>query len=157
MSVYLIKRGPRPEYHRAPFHPVIICGKRKVAKVEAGWTGDAAYVWEHERNWHGGGWLLARWKGFDVDYGHVVRACTMPDGSSAAFQHEMDAEPWTLLNGAVWWDDKKMPEWLAKAGVVYPSDDFSQQSILDLIADDGAMGCRRNRPSHWPSRSEETT
>ena len=43
-GVYLIKRGPRPEHHRAPFHPVIVCGKRRVAKWQAGWTGDAAWV-----------------------------------------------------------------------------------------------------------------
>ena len=150
MSIYLIKRGPRPEHHKAPFHPVIICGKRRVAHWEAGWSGDAAWVWSHERSVRGGGWLLERWNGFNVDYGHVVRGLTLPDGTLAAFVHEhTNREPWPLISGAVWWDDKRMPAWLAEMGAVYPPDEFTQQRILDSIADDGASGWGREVPSHW--------
>jgi hypothetical protein len=149
-DVYLVKRGPRPDYHRAPFHPVIVCGKRWVAKWEAGWTGDAAWVWSHERGTSGGGWLLERWNGLDIDYGHVVRAVTLPDGTDAAFVHEgTGREPWPLLLGATWWDDKPMPRWLVQYGVLYPMDGFSQQRILDTVADDGSSGCGRPIPPHW--------
>lgn len=154
-GVYLVKRGPRPPYHRAPFHPVIICGKVKVAKWEAGSSRSASSVWEHERPHRGGGWLFARWKGFDIDYGGVVSSLTLPDGDEAAFVHEHTGrEPWTLLAGAVWWDDKKIPAWLADAGVVYPPDSFTQQRILDDIASDGCSGFGRARPAHWPEPIE---
>ena len=46
MSLYLIKRGPRPEHHKAPYHPVILCDRKRIAKWEAGWTGDRAWVWK---------------------------------------------------------------------------------------------------------------
>lgn len=151
-TVYLVKRGPRAPHHRAPFHPVIICGKRRVAKWEAEWTGEQAWVWSHERGTRGGGWLLERWNGFDVDYGHVVRLVTMPDGTEAGFAHEHTGrEPWPLLAGAVWWDDRKMPGWLADAGVVYAPDAFSQQRILDAVAGDGSSGFGRPTPDFWPT------
>jgi hypothetical protein len=152
MHVYLIKRAPKPDYHRAPFHPVILCTRKGVAKWEAGWTGDRAWVWEHGDGKTGcGGWLLCRWEGLDIDYGHVVRTCALPDGTHAAFFHQHRnlgydrsqeppkwlgydpnlQEPWTLLSGAVWWSLTAMPEWLAEAGVVLPVDAFTQHRILD--------------------------
>jgi hypothetical protein len=153
-DVYLIKRGPKPSYHRAPFHPVIICAKRAVAKWEAGCTSDAAWVWSHERGARVGGWLLERWNGFDVDYGSVVHGIVMPDGTKAAFVHEHTGrEPWPLLAGAVWWDNKRMPRWLRTAGAIYPPDEFTQQTILDTIANDGMSGFGRERPAHFPIAS----
>lgn len=76
--VYLVHRGPRPAYHRAPFHPVM----------------------------------------------------TLPNGSDAAFAHDRDEEPWTLIGGAVWWDDKRMPAWLRREGVIYPPDEHSRRCVL---------------------------
>lgn len=170
--MYLIKRGPRPDYHKAPFHPVIICAKKRVAKREAGSSSDRAWVWERFSTdvENGEGFLLARWCGLDIDYGHVVHGFDLPDGTPAAFHHQHRSlgydrpgevgakflgysaepqEPWTLIRGAVWWDDKLMPPVLAKAGVVYPPDDFTQQVILDAIADDGCSGFGREIPKHW--------
>jgi hypothetical protein len=98
------------------------------------------------------GWLLERWKGLDLDLGHVVHACRLPDGTTSGFGHDRKAEPWTLLSGAVWWSDKRMPDALAKAGVVYPPDAHTQWDILDTIADDGCSGfCNRERPVWWPT------
>jgi hypothetical protein len=128
MNFYLIKRGPRPDYHKAPFHPVLICAKRAVAKWQAGCSGDKAWVWEGNGE-HG--WLLARWNGFDVDYGHVVHSITMPDGVRAGFYHERDKEPWTLLNGAIWWDAKSIPKILQELGVITAPDEFTQKRIRD--------------------------
>jgi hypothetical protein len=148
-GVLLIKRGPAPTYHRAPYHRVIVCAKRHVGRWEAGWSGDSAWVWSHERGTRAGGWLIERWNGFDIDYGHVVRGFTLPDGTDAAFVHEHTGrEPWTLLAGAVWWDDRKMPAWLLDAGVIYPPDAFSQQGILLAIGDGNI---RSEAPSHWPA------
>ncbi len=155
MSLYLIKRGPRPSYHRAPFHPVILCAKKPVAKWEAGWTGDKAWVWTRETHEPYGGWLLERWEGLDIDYGHIVRGCTLPDGTETAFWHKHARSlPWDLMKGAIWWDDKKMPDWVQKAGVVYPPDDFTQDSILNTIANEiRGEHCSfpgRPRPEFWP-------
>lgn len=150
-AVYLVKRAPRPAGHKAPYHRVIICGKRRVANWEAGWSGERAWIWAHDRGHGAGGWLLLRWNGLDIDYGHVVRGIELPDGTQGAFVHEHTGrEPWPLLEGAVWWDDKRMPGWLAEAGVVYAPDEFSQQKILDFIADDGAAGFGRATPEFWP-------
>jgi hypothetical protein len=131
---------------------VIICGKRRVAKWEAGWTGDRAWVWEHELGTGSGGWLLSRWNGLDIDYGHVVRGCSLPNGYKAGIIHAQEDWPFTLLAGGIWWDDRKPPFWLLRAGIVYPPDSFSRLSILDACANDGRSGswnCRATRP-FWP-------
>lgn len=148
-GVYLIQRGERPDYHVAPFHPVIVCGKKRVAEWQAGWSGDGATVWSHEPSSSGSGWLTERWCGFDIDYGHVVRVLKLPDGTFAGFVHDRNAPPWTLLRGAVWWDDRPMPAWLQQAGVIYPPDSFTRQRVLDNVADDGSSGFRREIPGHW--------
>ncbi len=148
MHIYLIKRGPKPPCHNAPFHPVIACSKKRIAKWECGWSGDAAWVWSYSCD--DSGMLLDRWNGFDIDYGHIVRALTLPDGSQGAIFHDRDKEPWTLLKGCIWWDDKPLPPHLVKLGLVYPPDNFTQQCILDHIAHDGLMGFGRKRPSYWP-------
>ncbi|MCK5218681.1 hypothetical protein KAR10_04115 [bacterium] len=138
MAIYLIKRGPRPDYHRAPFHPVIVCAKKYMAKREAGCTEDRAWLWSRESTkLNGEGFLLERWNGLDIDYGHLVREVgPMPDGTHTAFFHpHKKGEPWSLLDGAVWWDNKKMPPGFEKAGVVYPPDDFTQTRIIDTIFD----------------------
>lgn len=68
-----------------------------------------------------------------------------------------------------------MPQWLAELGVMYPSDDFTQQKILDTVAEIAdsrrfreqmreaepgtivmgfsVSGVRREIPSHWPQPS----
>ena len=133
-SLYLIKREPRPEWVRAPYHPVIICARRHIAKWEAGWSGDHAWVWT--RDWDAvSGWLLSRWNGLDIDYGHVVRGLTLPDGRDAAFCHDRDGEPWTLLTSAVWWDVSNMPDFVKNWGVKYPADEFTRRKITRSSGD----------------------
>jgi len=155
-NVYLIKRGPRPRHHRAPYHPVIIYTLKHVAVWEAGSTSDRAWVWETERgDWYKYGWLLTRWNGFPIDYGFVVHSIDLPDGNPAAFwrpYQPTDGQGYIgdLFAGAVWWSHREMPNWFAERGVVYPSDDFTQQNILDITANDGCMGFERPQPEHWP-------
>lgn len=150
MRLYLIKRQPRPEWHKAPYHPVIICDRKPMAEWEMGHSGEHAYVWM-KPNDISTGWLLVRWNGLDIDYGHVVRSIEMPDGSHAAFFHARDQEPWSLMAGATWWSNRVMPSWLVERNVVYPKDQHSQQSILDTLANDGASGFGRKIPDHWPT------
>jgi hypothetical protein len=126
MYFYLIKRGPKPDYHRAPYHPVIITPKRKVAKWEAGSTENRAWIWVGDAE---GGWLLVRWNGFDIDYGHTVHLIRMPDGTEAKFYHNRNAEPWTLLKGAIWWDTKEIPKRLLDLGVVNAPDEWTLEHI----------------------------
>lgn len=154
-TIALIKRGPRPGYSRAPFHPVVIVAKKRLLEWERGWTGDGATVWEHERGTGGGGWLLTRWAGFDIDYGHTVRCVTLPDGTTGAFAHDENQEPWTLLTGAVWLDDKRLPQWLDRRGAIYPPDRFTRNGLLDRIADDCVSGIGRESawPPFWPTAS----
>lgn len=151
MSLYLIKRGPRSPNHKAPFHPVVIASLKRVATWQAGWTGDAAWVWSHDVSTGAGGWLIERWCGLDIDYGHSVKGGELPDGTPIGFAHESTAtEPWSLIAGAIWWSDKRMPGWLAQRGCLYAPDAFSQQSILDQVADDGVSGVHSERPEWWP-------
>lgn len=173
MSLYLIKRGPRPDYHKAPFHPVILCRTKTAAEWEAGCTCKRATVWSHHPADKWTGWLLLRWQGLVIDYGPgVMHGCSPADGVNGGFYHDCTAEPWTLLCGAVWWDDKQMPERVAEAGAVYPPDEFTQQRILDWIAEEqserdyrkrlrqaapntvvigiSASGVGRTPPPHWP-------
>jgi hypothetical protein len=153
-SLYLIKRQPRPDYHKAPYHPVVICDRKKMAKYVAGNTADKATVWEREE-WgnNGMGWLITRWQGLDIDYMPVVFGTLLPDGTSTGFWRDYESEFSVkhLIDSATWWSDKMMPDWLEKRGVKYPADDFSQHRILDDLADDGMSGFgNRQRPAWWP-------
>lgn len=130
-TLYLVKRGPRPEYHRATFHPVIVTDRKPIAEWEAGWTGDGATVWHHQSSDRCTGWLIVRWCGFDIDYGHIVRSFALPDGTIAAFRHTKDNEPWTLIAGAVWWSLAPMPAWLRNLGCIEAPDEFTQVRIRD--------------------------
>ena len=127
-TLYAIKRGQREEGVVAPWHPVIVCASRVVAEWEAGDTTDLACVWS-KPNERAVGWLLVRWQGLDIDYGYVVKAVPLPDGSSSAFQHEhLGGEPWSLLRGAVWFSSKyRIPEWLV--GVIEAPDEFTREAI----------------------------
>lgn len=152
MAIYLIKRV-RPNYHKTPFHPIIICGKKKIAKWEAGDTNSKAWVWEHNTpsNCSLNSWLLTRWNGLDIDYGYVIKDVgPLPDGTHTGFFHDRDKEPWILIAGAIWWDNQKMPRVLQDMGVIYPPDKFTQQRILDDIAEDGLSGFGRKIPAYWP-------
>jgi hypothetical protein len=159
MNLYLIKRGPKPGYQKSPFHPVIICTRKDIAKDEAGATHDGATVWErtgHRDN--GFGWLIVRWKGFDIDYGPIVgHLITLPDGTKTGFWRDY-TDPQSikdLLPGAVWWSDKPMPEWLWQRGVIYPPDKFTRQWVLNQVANDGFNMVAHDIPPHWTTESGE--
>jgi len=157
--LYLIKRGPKPSYHRAPFHPVILATQKRVAEREANSSDRGAWLWSKEE-WgkNGAGWLLERWNGFPIDYGGVVHGFTLPDGTHAGFWRDYYSWPdgiQDLLPGAVWWTNQPMPTWLQERGVIYPPDRFSRQDILDTVANDGSRGFGRNYPSFWPKATED--
>ena len=152
MSLYLIQRGPRPNYHKAPFHPVIICDRKKHGEWESKGTDNLCNVWINHDCDSISGWLLVRWQGLIIDYGTVVHKIVLPDGTEAGFYRAYDDKHTIkpLLPGAVWWSHKVMPKWLQEHGVVYPSDNFTQQVILDAMADDGFSGFNsRELPPHW--------
>ena len=125
MNLYLIKRGPRPDIHKMPYHEVVIFATKKVAQWEAGNSSDLAWVWTREGHSDNGySWLLERWNGLDISYG-VVHDFALPDGIHAAFWHEN--KPWPqgilgLLSVAVWWSSKPMPAWLVARGVMFAPD-----------------------------------
>ena len=131
-SLYLVKRREKPIFHRATFHPVILCTRQHTAMWEAGWSGDGACVWTRDAFKKDiGGWLMVRWCGLDIDYGHIVRNLTLPDGTTGAFVHDRKSEPWTLIPEAVWWSDHKIPDWISDCGVNLPEDDFSRDRIRE--------------------------
>ena len=150
--LYLIKRGPKPPWHRAPFHPVIICDRKRIAKVQAGNSADFAWVWTKANEAYTG-WFIERWNGLDIDYYPVAVSFTLPDGLHAGVFHDRNAdEPWVILDGAVWWSEKRIPPWLEAKGVRYIPDRHSRQRMLDEVADDCHSGFgERIEPSFWPA------
>lgn len=136
MGLYLVSRGLRPGHHKAPFHPVILCTQKWFARWEAGDSTRPAWIWENDDVPEPrGGWLLVRWNGLDIDYGGLVKSVTLPDGTHGAFwrdySHTDTSNVVSILNGAVWWTAKKrIPPYLAAKGVVYPPDEFSQDTII---------------------------
>jgi hypothetical protein len=127
---------------------------KRLAYWEAGCTCKAANIWRRYTAEPGGeGWLLVRWKGLDLDLGPIIHACVLPNGETSGFAHPHNPEMkwvWGLLNGATWWSSKVAPPWLLEAGVAYPADIFTQQRILDDVAQDGRSGFGRKRLPHWP-------
>lgn len=153
-KLYLIKRPPPPYKIAVAHHPVIIATLKRVAEWESSYSGNKAWVWtQYYRNFgKDSGWLLTRWNGLIVDYGHIVRGFELPDGSQAGFWRDYACDEGSikdLLPGAVWYSKELIPDWLLEKGVVYPQDDYTQQHILDIVADDGAMGWGREIPQHW--------
>lgn len=130
MTLWLIKRGPKPDYHRAPFHPVIATDRKWVAEWEAGCSCDRATVWMRGSHRDDGeGWLLVMWDGFPIRHGYVIHACRH-DEIPSGFRHpHREGEPWALLDGASWWSWKVLPEWLAARGVTLPTDEHSRLII----------------------------
>lgn len=154
MTLYLIQRGPQPRYQKVAFHPVIICDRKRVAVVEMGMSDDRANVWVGVDNpQHSHGWILRRWRGLDIDYGHTGYSFDLFDGTKAGIYRDYDNECTVkhLFAGAIWWSDKQIPAWLVEKGVLYPSDNFSQMQILDTLADDGIGNCDwvRTWPEWW--------
>ena len=142
-NLYLVKRGPRPSYHKAPYHPIIICTRRPIAEWESDWTGRGSWVWLKEAD-KSSGWLLVKWEGLNVDYGHIVRACMLPDGKTkAGIFHDRKEEPWSLMDGACWWSDHNMPEWIADKGVKYPNDEFTVRSVIRATNAEKGIGRER--------------
>lgn len=133
-SLYLIKRGPKWEFHNAPFHPIIICTRKHTAKWEVGDSNKKSTLWCKDVDPHSG-WTLSRYKGFDIDYGGLVKRVELFDGTYTEGYHDKDKEPWTLLKDAVWWSDQEIPKWLREIGVDYPEDDFSRRVIYDDLGD----------------------
>jgi hypothetical protein len=144
--LYLIKRAPKPDYHKAPYHQVIVCDRKDAADWEAGNTGKRAWVWVAHNKTNPGGWLLKRWEGLDIDYRFVVASSELPDGSRTGFWRHYDVD-WNCVKpffaGAVWWSPKVIPEWLRDLGVVYAPDKWTQDRIAEFFKID-------IRPMYWP-------
>lgn len=144
--LYLIHRGPQyadphqwcESLRETSVHMVIVCTRKATAKWEAGDSGEGSTVWVRSAADGGEGWLLTKWRGLDVDYGHLVRGFTLPDGSRTGFFHPGNPSPehrrpWDSLNGAIWWSDQDLPAWLAKRGVRLPTDRHTLEAIYNDI------------------------
>lgn len=127
-TVFLIKRGDKPTWHNAPYHAAIMCDDRHVAQWQAGGTRGGATVWEHANSNDGSGWLIVKWRGLDIDYGHNITSSELPDGSKSGFYHR--PFPDDLLKGCVWWSTRPLPKWLAERGVSLVPDRFSLDEIM---------------------------
>lgn len=127
MHLYLVERPERAFGRPAPDALVLLCSRRDVAHWVAGSSSDRANVWEGASDLVAG-WLLVRWRGLDLDYGHVVHAVDLPDGTAAGFHHDRTVRPWCLLPGATWYSRYRIPSNLLAAGVE-PAGPELQESI----------------------------
>lgn len=127
-NLYLIIRGEQSEFHKAPFHPYIICTQKHTADWEAGDSNEKATVYMKPADEYSG-FLMVRYKGFDIDYGNVVKEIELFDGTTASFSHTGDY-PWNILDKCIWWSYSEMPEWLKKEGVQFAQDEFTKSTIL---------------------------
>ena len=96
---------------------VQIFTKERDAKEAASGSAELAYIWLHDYWDGGGGWLITRWNGLDIDYSPLVMSFKLPDDSVTGFVHKGNEKPWSLLFDAVWKSEQRMPKWLKDLGV----------------------------------------
>lgn len=155
MDLWLIERKPKPDWHNAPYHQVILCTARHTAEWEGGGSPDGATVWNQcdlrkdSKYLHT--WFLVRWKGLDC---HTFRGAAvyfdLPDGSNTR-EHSERAH--SLVVGAVWWSDKPLPQFLRDLGVIEAPDDFTRELIardsgLCLLPESRAEKIRQRREKY---------
>lgn len=164
---YLIKRGPEKKYDQKPFHPIIICDRKKVMQTQVIWSGGHDWVWTANLWAVQAGWMLERWNGLIIEYGHVIRSFELPDGTWTGYhrpyelseyqkRHSKDSNIKALFVDAIWWSDKRMPSKFSELGVVYPTDEVTRQRVLEDCTDDGLRGVHRTAPEFWTKAIAET-
>jgi hypothetical protein len=135
-NFYLILRGPKGEHHNAPFHPVILCTRKHTAEWESKRTKEGATVWVNmaPNTAYWGNWLLVKYKGYDIDYGHLAHYFTLFDGKDSREVSDREyIEP--LLRNAIWWSYDEMPEFVRELGVRYAEDQFTKDWIWEDLGD----------------------
>ncbi len=127
-SLFLIVRGPKSEFHKAPYHPVIVCSRTHTAKWEAQKTDNGHTVFECMAD--NGNWLLVKYQGYNIDHGNVCSHFTLFDGKeSKEVSSSENIEAY--LKNAVWWSYDHMPKWIEEKGVSYATDAFTKKRIYD--------------------------
>jgi len=99
---------------------------------------------------------LEVWNGLQL-MGIMPNRYRFPDGTELDLMvHDRAKEPWTLLDGAVWWSNQKIPAWLQEKGVIYPPDSFTQERIIGNINNsrDGNDLEPVYPPDFWPEATE---
>ena len=107
MHVYLVKKN-----NFAGNEQIGMFTRIKAAKEFAGGTAEGAFIWYQECGYGSAGWLLLKWKGFEIDYSPVISIFKLPDGTHTGFIHNQRKEPWTLIDRAVWRSNQRIPKWL---------------------------------------------
>ena len=64
-NVFLIIRGERSEFHKAPFCPIVLCSRRHTSEWEAGNTEDGCTVLYNYSPADEGNWILTKYKGYN--------------------------------------------------------------------------------------------
>ncbi len=127
-GLYLVIRGPKSEFHKAPYHPIIVCSRQHTARWESKNTTDGHTVyWNAYPHKGHGNWFLGRYKGYEMS-GNLGPSFVFFDGcvNSDLCNHQKVNE---LLNGAVWWSYDRMPDFVKEMGVVHVEDDFTKEWI----------------------------
>lgn len=124
----IVIRGEKPEFHKAPFHPVIIVSRKHVMEWESEGTENGATVLINLGCADTGySWLVHRYKGYVLDGNGYF---DLFDGANTKDISTFEYVSKELLPKAVWWSYDRMPEWLLEYGVKHVEDDFSKEMIL---------------------------
>lgn len=131
-NLFLIIRGKQSEFHKAPFHQIILCTRKHVAKWEAGdVVKGATVIYNAMGNHEGANWFLAQYKGYGCDCNQYFTLFDGVDSRELTSTENIHK----LLKNATWWSYDEMPSWIERLGVKPPTDDFSKKQILDDLGD----------------------
>jgi hypothetical protein len=132
-SLYIIIRGEKSEFHNAPYHPIIVCSRKHVAKWESKDAHNGATVLYNAAGIsESGNWFLGQYKGYGCESNRYLTLFDGVDSRDFTNKERVERE---LLNGAVWWSYDECPRWMLDLGVKYPEDDFSKKVIMSDYGD----------------------
>ena len=126
-NVFLIIRGEKSEFHKAPFCPIILCSRRHTAEWESGNTEDGSTVLYNYSLTDEGNWILTKYKGYGIKSNGFIKLFDGNDSYGVSDRNHINE----LLKDAVWWSYDEIPTWLLQKGVKYPSDDFTKRLIVE--------------------------
>jgi hypothetical protein len=151
MRVWMLVRGPRPDYWKHYWHPVEIYTREKIAyfKLDRIDRENTCYYQEGQ----GAGLFLVAYKGWQP-LGANTNTINLPDGTpilsvhhpmgtivgldeDGRYRYEMPPEsPWNLWDKAVWWSPRKMPAYIRELGVQELTDEHEIRYMQSLYEDE---------------------
>lgn len=149
-GLWLIIRGKQPDYHNAPYHPIILCSRKHTAEWESrDVTKGATVLYNAGGTDRSGNWFLGRYKGYDCDTNQYFTLFDGVDTGDFTDKTRIETE---VISKAVWWSYDLMPDWIRKLGCKFPNDEFTKRMILD---DSGTCIMSESKSLKYEKRREK--